>query len=184
MNYLATGVSPVRLGNAHPNIVPYQSFPTEDGAMIVAVGNDGQFARLAAVLGHPEWASDSRFVSNRERVGHRAVLVPMIAAVTATGPTRRWVAACEAVGVPCGPVNAIGDVFADPHVVERGLRVDMPHAEAGSVSLVASPLRLSETPVRYDTAPPALGADTQAVLSDWLGLDAGELADLAARGVI
>ncbi|RYE74172.1 MAG: CoA transferase, partial [Hyphomicrobiales bacterium] len=98
MNYLATGVSPVRLGNAHPNIVPYQSFPTEDGAIIVAVGNDGQFARLAAVLGHPEWAGDPRFASNRERVGHRAVLVPMIAAVTATGPTRRWVAACEAVG--------------------------------------------------------------------------------------
>ena len=182
-SFLATGTSPVRLGNAHPSIVPYQSFPTADGAMIVAVGNDAQFARLATVLGHAEWGSDPRFASNRERVRHRAVLEPLMTAVTETANTRQWVVACEAVGVPCGPVNTIGDVFADPHVVDRGLRVDMPHAEAGTVSVVASPLRLSGTPVRYASAPPALGADTAEVLADWLGLDPAAIADLAARRI-
>ncbi|BDA85346.1 CoA transferase [Aureimonas sp. SA4125] len=182
-SYLAGGVTPVRLGNAHPSIVPYQSFATRDGAMIVAVGNDGQFARLADTFDHPEWSADIRFSTNRARVENRAVLVPLLAAVATTRDTGAWVALLEAVGVPCGPVNTIADVFADPQVKARGLEVAIPHPGAGAVSLVASPLRLSATPVRYDRAPPALGADTADVLRDWLGLDGTEIEQLADRKI-
>ena len=184
MNFLTTGHSPGRLGNSHPNIVPYQDFPTLDGAMIVAVGNDGQFARLCRELGFPEWAEEERFSTNRERVSNRGVLVPLIAAATQVRATSAWVAALEAVGVPCGPVNTIADVFDDPQVVARGIRVEMPHPEAGTVSLVANPVRLSGTPVTYASPPPALGQHTAEVLADWLGLGPGAIDALAAGKVV
>ena len=168
-NYLATGQSPQRLGNAHPNIVPYQDFPTADGDMILAIGNDGQFARFCEVAGHAEWASDARFATNAARVAHRAVLIPLLRQATVMRTTREWIAALESKAVPCGPVNRLDEVFADPQVVARGLRVDLPHRVAGSVPGVASPIRLSATPPVYRSAPPVLGQDGEAVLADWLG---------------
>lgn len=184
MNYLTTGVAPERLGNAHPNIVPYQDFPTGDGAMILAVGNDGQFARLCGVLGFAEWGTDPRFATNRARVENRALLVPLIGAATRQRRTADWVAALEGVGVPCGPVNTLAEVFADPQVIARGLRVDLPHPRAGTVALVRNPLNLSGTPVAYAAPPPALGEHTDAVLADWLGLDGPALAALKDAGAI
>jgi crotonobetainyl-CoA:carnitine CoA-transferase CaiB-like acyl-CoA transferase len=183
-SYLIGGQVPERLGNAHPSIVPYQDFPTLDGGMIIAVGNDAQFARLCAVAGAPEMAADPRFASNRLRVTHRAPLIEALCAITRTRSTADWVGALEAVGVPCGPINTIDAVFADPQVRARGMRIELPHPLAGALPLVANPLRLSETPVSYRNAPPTLGADTRAVLSDRLGLTAATLDALAARGVI
>ena len=183
MNFLTTGTAPVRLGNAHPNIVPYQDFPTSDGAVIIAVGNDTQFNNLCAALDHPEWGHDPRFVNNRERVRHRQILVPLLGDATRTRPTAEWVALLARRGVPCGPVNTIEDVFADAHVKARGLKIMLRGAE-GDVPLVASPIRLSDTPVCYKTAPPTLGQHTDEVLRDWLGLDEDALARLAADKVV
>jgi crotonobetainyl-CoA:carnitine CoA-transferase CaiB-like acyl-CoA transferase len=169
LNYLTTGKPPVRLGNAHPNIVPYQDFPTAGGDFILTVGNDGQFRRFCEVAGHPEWADDPRFASNSARVANRSALVPLIRQVTVFRSTAEWVSLLEQAGVPCGPVNDLEAVFADPQVVHRSLRVDMPHPVAGKAELVANPIRLSRTPVSYRSAPPGLGADQDAVLEDWLG---------------
>ena len=166
-NHLVGGQLPQRMGNAHPNIVPYQDFPTADGHMILTVGNEGQFQRLCAVAGHPQWATDARFQTNAARVRHRDELVALLRGETVKRTTAQWIEALEAVGVPCGPINDIAQVFADPHVVARGLRVQMPGAQ-GDVSTVASPLRLSTTPVSYAKAPPALGAHTEEVLREWL----------------
>lgn len=168
-NWLIGGTVPKRMGNAHPNIVPYQDFPTADGDMILAIGNDGQFARFCDVAGHAEWASDTRFATNAARVAHRAVLIPLLRQATVMRTTREWIAALESKAVPCGPVNRLDEVFADPQVVARGLRVDLPHPVAGSVPGVASPIRLSATPPVYRSAPPVLGQDGAAVLADWLG---------------
>jgi crotonobetainyl-CoA:carnitine CoA-transferase CaiB-like acyl-CoA transferase len=167
-NYLTSGVAPKRLGNAHPNIVPYQDFPTADGDMILAIGNDGQFGRFCAIAGHPEWSSDERFATNPARVANRAVLVPLLRQATVMKTTAEWIAALEAQAVPCGPINRLDQVFADPQVQARGLRVDLPHPAFGPVPLVASPIRLSETPVQYRYAPPTLGEHTDEVLADWL----------------
>lgn len=171
-NYLAGGVVPRRMGNAHPNIVPYQDFQTADGYMILAVGNDAQFARFCEVAGHTEWAHDERFSSNPQRVANRSTLVPMILEATLRRPTREWIDALEAAGVPCGPINRIDQIFEDPQVRARGLRIEMPHPAAGVVPLVANPIRFSETPVEYRRAPPMLGEHSQEVLRDWLGDDA------------
>ena len=168
-NYLTSGVAPRRMGNAHPNIVPYQDFPTADGDMILAIGNDGQFAKFCAVAGHAEWAQDERFASNPARVAHRATLIPLLRQATVMKPTAEWIALLEAAGVPCGPINRLPEVFADPQVQARGLRIDLPHPAFGSVPLVANPIRLSATPVQYRQAPPTLGEHTEAVLADWLG---------------
>ncbi len=184
MNYLVSGSVPQRLGNAHPNIVPYQDFPTSDGFMIIAVGNDSQFARLCAELGLPELPGDPRFASNQQRVAHRGALIERLCAVTATRSTAAWVAALEVAGVPCGPVNAIDAVFADPQVRARGMRVDLPHPKAGTVSLVANPLRMSGTPVTYRAAPPVLGAQTREVLAQRLAMTDSDIDELAAKGVI
>jgi crotonobetainyl-CoA:carnitine CoA-transferase CaiB-like acyl-CoA transferase len=182
-NFLVSGVSPGRMGNAHPNIVPYQEFPTADGFMIVAVGNDSQFRAFAGVLGHGEWGADPAYATNPARVANRDVLVPLIEALTPLRTTHGWVEALEAAGVPCGPINAIGEVFDDPQVRARGLRVEMAHEAGGTAPGVASPLRMSGTPVEYRHAPPVLGQHTQAVLAG-LGLSADEIADLRARGVV
>jgi crotonobetainyl-CoA:carnitine CoA-transferase CaiB-like acyl-CoA transferase len=168
-NFLVGGQVPQRLGNAHPNIVPYQDFPTADGHMIVTVGNDSQFAAFARVLGRPEWAADARFATNPERVRHRAELIAAIRALTVARRTDDWVAAMEAANVPCGPINTIDRVFADPQVQARGLRFEMPHAETAALPLVANPIRLSESPVTYRRAPPLLGEQSGEVLRDWLG---------------
>lgn len=169
MNYLYGGSSPKRLGNAHPNVVPYQDFPTADGYMILAVGNDEQFRKLCETLGHPEWGSDERFARNAGRILHRETLIPMLREETRKRSTREWIDVLETVGVPCGPINSIAEVFADPQVQARGMQIRVSHSQAGEIPLVASPLRLSETPVRYRRAPPGLGEHTEEVLAEWLG---------------
>lgn len=184
MNYLTTGRSPTRLGNAHPNIVPYQDFPTADGYMILAIGNDGQFGRFCEVAGEPGLAADPRYASNKARVQNRATLIPALNRLTVQRTTSEWVSALEAVGVPCGPINTLEDVFADPQVEARGLRVDMQHPLVGKVPQVASPMRLSATPVEYRKAPPLVGEDTDAVLAQLLGLSATEIEGLRSRKVI
>ncbi len=168
-NYLVGGVAPRRMGNAHPNIVPYQDFPTADGHMIIAVGNDGQFARFCAAAGHPEWARDERFATNPQRVLHREALVGLIRGATTGRDTADWIAAMEAAGVPCGPINTLDKVFDDPQVRARGMRIELPHPVAGAVPLVANPIRMSASPVSYRHAPPALGEHTGEVLDEWLG---------------
>ena len=169
LNYLTTGVPPQRLGNAHPNIVPYQDFPTADGDFILTVGNDGQFRRFCEVAGHPEWASDARFASNAQRVAHRAELIPLIRQATVFRTTAEWIIALERAGVPCGPINDLAQVFADEQIKARGVQITLPHALSGEVALVANPIRLSRTPVEYRTAPPLLGEHSAEVLADWLG---------------
>ncbi len=183
-SYLVGGQPPRRMGNAHPSIVPYQDFPTADGDMIVAVGNDGQFARLAEALGHAEWARDERFVSNPQRVAHRGVLIPLLRQATVMRTTAEWIRVLEAAGVPCGPINRLDQVFDDPQVRARGMRVELPHASGVAAAGVANPIRLSETPVAYRQAPPLLGAHTGEVLGEWLGLGAGEVEALRGRGVL
>jgi crotonobetainyl-CoA:carnitine CoA-transferase CaiB-like acyl-CoA transferase len=184
MNYLTTGNPPRRLGNAHPNIVPYQDFPTADGDFILTVGNDGQFRKFAEVAGQPQWADDPRFATNKLRVANRAELIPLIRQATVFKTTAEWVSQLEAAGVPCGPINDLAQMFQDPQVLARGLAVSMPHALAGSVPQVASPIRLSETPVEYRRAPPLLGEHTEAVLGDVLGLDGDALGRLRSAGVL
>ncbi|MGE8347775.1 MAG: Succinyl-CoA:(R)-benzylsuccinate CoA-transferase subunit BbsF [Pseudomonas helleri] len=184
MNYLTTGVSPKRLGNAHPNIVPYQDFPTADGDFILTVGNDSQFRKFAEVAGQPGWADDPRFASNKQRVANRAVLVPLIRQATVFKTTAQWVEQLEAVGVPCGPINELAQVFADPQVQARGLAFELPHALAGLVPQVGSPIRLSETPVEYRRAPPLLGEHTQEVLVRVLGVTTVDLELLRQSGVL
>ena len=184
MNYLTTGVAAQRLGNAHPNIVPYQDFTTADGDFILTVGNDSQFRKFAEVAGRPEWSDDPRFASNKQRVANRAVLVPLIRQATVFKTTAEWVSQLEAVGVPCGPINDLAQVFADPQVQARGLSMQLPHALAGLVPQVASPIRLSETPVEYRNAPPLLGEHTQQVLERVLGLDHGMVEALREAGVL
>lgn len=174
-NYLVGGVVPRRMGNAHPSIVPYQTFPTADSDMILAVGNDGQFARFCQVAGHPEWAQDERFATNPQRVRHRAELIPLLRQTTVMRTTAEWVSALEQADVPCGPVNRLDQVFADPQVQARGIRVDLPHP-LGTVSTVASPVRLSATPVQYRRPPPLVGQHTEEVLRDWLQAEATEVA--------
>ena len=184
MNYLTTGVAPRRLGNAHPNIVPYQDFPTADGDFILTVGNDSQFRKFAEVAGQPHWADDPRFLTNKLRVANRAELIPLIRQATVFKTTAQWVAELERAGVPCGPINDLAQVFADPQVVARGLAVTMPHGLAGSVPQVASPIRLSETPVEYRMAPPTLGEHTSSVLQRVLGLGEQDVLRLREAGVL
>lgn len=183
-NYLVTGRAPRRLGNEHPSIVPYQAFATADGHIILAVGNDSQFARFCEVAGRPDLAADERFRTNAGRVQHRAALVPELDRILATRPSADWIASLEAVGVPCGPINDVGQVFEDPQVRARGMRLEVPHPLAGTASLVASPIRLSGTPVAPGTAPPTLGQHTHEVLAEVLGLDQASLASLREAGVI
>ncbi len=184
MNYLVSGTPPGRAGNAHQNIVPYQVFACADGHLILAVGNDGQFARFCEVAGRPEWAVDPRFAANAGRVQHRDTLVPMVADVVHTRTQQDWLVALEAVGVPCGPINRLDQVFADPQVRSRGMRVDLPHPLSGTVPQVGNPLHFSATPVTYTQAPPLLGEHTAAVLRERLAMSADALADLTARGVV
>jgi crotonobetainyl-CoA:carnitine CoA-transferase CaiB-like acyl-CoA transferase len=179
LNYLVSGKPPGQSGNAHMNVVPYQLFATVDGHIILAVGNDAQFARFAALVGRGEWADDLRFKTNGARNENRAALIPQIAAIMATRTSADWVAALEAQGIPQGPVNQIDQALADPQAVFRGLGT-----AAGGRPAIASPLRLSDSPMAPSTAPPLLGEQTELVLKRLLGLGQAELDDLRARGIL
>ena len=182
-NYLVTRQPPKRVGNAHQNIVPYQVFEVADGHMILAVGNDGQFEKFCAVAGRPDLPADPRFTKNAERVRHRAVLVPLLAELMRQRPKAEWLSALEAAKVPCGAINDLGEVFADPHVQARGMTSRVAHPLAGSVELVSSPLKLSATPVATRRAPPLLGQHTDEVLAEF-GLPPEERERLRHLGVI
>jgi crotonobetainyl-CoA:carnitine CoA-transferase CaiB-like acyl-CoA transferase len=184
MNYLVTGVAPQRLGNAHPNIVPYQVFGASDGHIIVAVGNESQYARLCEVIGRSDLASDERFATNASRVNNREELVAILRSVFATRTMRQWLDALERVGVPCGPINTIADVFADPQVQARGLKLDLPHPTIGSVPSVANPIKYSATPISYRSAPPMLGADTDEILREMLDVTPAEIARMRKAGIV
>jgi crotonobetainyl-CoA:carnitine CoA-transferase CaiB-like acyl-CoA transferase len=184
MNYLATGVSPKRLGNAHPNIVPYQDFPSADGNFILAVGNDGQFRKFCEVAGIANLADDPRFVTNKARVAHRAELIPLLRQATVFKTTAQWIELLEKAGVPCGPINDLQQVFADPQVKARGLRLDLPNGLGSRTPQVASPLRLSATPVAYRSAPPLLGQHTDSLLQRLLGMSETQIAELREAGVL
>jgi crotonobetainyl-CoA:carnitine CoA-transferase CaiB-like acyl-CoA transferase len=184
MNYLVSGVSPTRVGNAHQSIVPYQVFPCADGHLILAVGNDSQFQRFCAVAGTDAWLRDPRFATNAGRVNHRATLVPLIEVVMLARTQRDWLDALERVGVPCGPINRLNQVFTDPQVTARAMKFDMGHPLADHVPQVANPIRFSGTPVAYTQAPPLLGAHTRAVLAERLALAPATLNELAQRRVI
>lgn len=194
-NYLVRGREegkvPGRAGNAHANIVPYQVFevaPDEYGQpqhIILAVGNDGQFAKFCEVAGRPDIAADERYARNQNRVRHREVLVPLLESIMKTRRKHEWLSALEAAKVPCGPINNLAEVFADPHVLHRGMVHEWQHPLSPTpVSLVASPLKLSATPVRTDLPPPLLGQHTEAVLADWLGMGAQDVAALRQQGAI
>ncbi|HUB84078.1 MAG TPA: CaiB/BaiF CoA-transferase family protein [Rhizomicrobium sp.] len=181
MNYLSGGGVPARMGNAHPSIVPYQVFATADGHVILAIANDGQFGRFREAAGI---AFDERFATNAARVAHRDALTALLTPLFRARSTAQWITLLEAANVPCGPINRIDQVFADPQAQARGLAMSMPHTATGTVGLVASPLRLSKTPPEYHQAPPLLGEHTDAILSEMLGIGVSELADLRETGVI
>ena len=185
LNYLTGGAVPQRLGNEHPNIVPYSVVPASDGFFILAVGNDGQFVKFSQFAGAPELAADSRFVTNDARVRNRVELYRVLSELTRRKRQAEWVDGLTRLGVPCGAVNDISQVFADPQVQARGMRIALPHplAGKGAVDLVGNPIRLSETPVTYRLPPPTLGQHTDDVLRE-LGLDEAELASLRAEGAI
>jgi crotonobetainyl-CoA:carnitine CoA-transferase CaiB-like acyl-CoA transferase len=184
LNYLVTGTPPQRRGTAHPNIVPYQAFATSDGHFMLAVGNDAQFARFCAAIGEAALATDPRYATNGARVANRRDLVPLIERVLCTRSSVEWLAAFKAAQVPCGPINDLAQVFAEPQVRHRGLRVDLPHPAAGSAPGVRNPVRFARTPIEYERAPPRLGADTDEVLGQRLGIDAETLAGLRERGIV
>ena len=188
--FLATGNVPSRMGNSHPSLAPYQDFPTADGSMLLAIGNDGQFQRFCAAVNQPEWAADARFATNTQRVQYRTDLIPAMETVTRTRTTAEWIALFEDKAVPCGPVNNIAQAFDDAQVKARGLAVTLPRwkdDEAGDgvqqITGVASPLRLSANPPVLRNAPPALGQHTEEVLSE-LGVSAQQVAALRAGGVL
>jgi formyl-CoA transferase len=183
-NYLNSGKPPRRWGNAHPNIVPYQTFACADGHLIVATGNDGQYQKFVEAGGRPDLAADPRFATNPLRVQNRDALVPLLAGMVRARPRDEWIAMLEAVGVPCGPINDVGEVFTNPQVQARGMAIDMPHPSAGTVKLVRSPMKLSATPATSELAPPLLGEHTGEVLRGVLGKDEAEIAALRAKGVM
>lgn len=180
--YLTSGVLPPRLANGHPNIVPYQVFPAADGHFILAVGNDGQFARFCEFAGAPELATSDRYARNADRVRNRDELIPLLKALTARKTTAQWVEGLEKLGVPGGPVNRIDQVFADPQVRHREMRVSIPYpgSKEGSIDLIGSPIHMSETPVTYRRAPPRLGQDAEEILRDVLGYDDARIKELKA----
>ncbi|MDH3518843.1 MAG: CoA transferase [Myxococcales bacterium] len=184
MNYLISGVPPVRMGTAHPNIVPYQVFATSDGHLVLAVGNDEQFASFCRLAGRPELAREERFATNAARVRNREALVPIIAALVRERATQLWLDALEAAGIPCGPIHTIDRVFAQPQAVHRGMRFDMSHPTAGRVPQVASPMRFSASPVAYEIPPPLLGQHNDEVLGELLEIDVEARRALRDRGIV
>jgi crotonobetainyl-CoA:carnitine CoA-transferase CaiB-like acyl-CoA transferase len=184
LNYLVTGNAPGRMGNSHPNIVPYEAFKATDQYIIVAVGNDGQFERFVSAAGMPELATDERFSTNSARVANREVLIPIIQAFIAERSGADWIDALEKVGVPCGPLNDMEQVFAHPQIRQRGLQMEMPHPLAGSVPQVASPIKYAGETFDYQNAPPTLGQHTGEVLRGILEMDDAEIASLRESGIV
>lgn len=184
MNYLCSGKVPGRQGNAHANIVPYQVFNAADGELILAVGNDTQFAKLCAVLGCPEIAGDERYAKNANRVRHRDALLPLLQERLVTRSVAQWVDVLQPEGVPCGPVNSLAQTFANPQVIHRQMRVDLPHPLAGSVPSVANPIKFSGTPIQYGDAPPTLGQHSDQVLKEYAGLSDAEIEALRIKRII
>ncbi len=184
LNYFTSGKIPGRYGNAHANVVPYEAFATADGHVILAVGNDSQFASFCKVAGRPELAADPRYATMPGRITNRATLIPLLREILRERPSAWWLAELEAGNVPCGPINNYKEVFEDPQVRHRGLKIEIPHSAGVPSPAVASPMRFSETPVEYTVPPPLLGEHTREVLSSLLGLGDGELDRLAAQKII
>ncbi len=184
MNFLVSGRPPQRQGSAHPNIVPYQPFGTADGRLMLAVGNDRQFVRFCAIAGCPELARDERFATNEQRVAHRSSLVPMIADLLRARGTQEWLGALRAASIPCGPINDLAQVFGEPQVIHRQLKISLPHPTAGQAPGVRNPIRYSRSELDHRLAPPLLGEHTQAVLEERLGLGAAEVRRLRERGIV
>ncbi|ARP93273.1 CaiB/BaiF CoA transferase family protein [Bordetella genomosp. 13] len=182
LNFMTSGKAPRRAGNAHQNLVPYQVFAARDGHLIVAVGNDSQFRNYCRVIGLPELSADARFATNPQRVQNRDVLVPLLAERMATGERDVWLAELEAAGVPAGPINTVDQVYQDPQVLARNMRLDLPHPTAGKVPMAGSPLKFSGSPVQYRHAPPLLGQHTRQVLQERLGLSEDDIRALAQGG--
>jgi formyl-CoA transferase len=183
-NFLVTGKPPGRIGNDHPNIVPYQTFRTLDGNIILAAGNDNLFRKFCDVAGCPQLASDARFSTNAARVQNRAALESAITEVILKRTTVQWVATLEAAGVPCGPINDIAGVFADPQAIARGLRIEMPHPSGGTAPLVRNPMLFSETTLEFKQPPPLLGQHTEEIICGMLGRTREEIDELRAQSVI
>jgi len=184
MNYLASGNNPRRLGNAHPNIVPYQAFQTSDGHIILAIGNDAQFQRFCELSGRSDLAEDARFQNNSDRVRHRDLLVPQVVDMMQAHDSDWWLRELNARSIPCGPINNLDQVFADAQVKHRGMQLELEHTTAGKVASVANPIKMSQTPLAYDRAPPLLGQHTSEVLFDILGLEQAAIDQLRDTGVI
>ncbi len=184
MTYLAAGQTPVRMGNAHPNIVPYQVFETQDGHIILAIGNDGQFRRFCELADQPHLAQDPRFVANRGRVKHRAQLIEALALLMKSKNTDDWLNLLEPEGIPCGRINSIDETLNDPQVIHRQMRTQALHSSLGEINLLGSPLKLSETPGEVRRAPPVLGEDTDQVLREVLGYEDSAIRGLHADGVV
>lgn len=183
--YLTSGRVTPRMGNAHPTIVPYEAFMAKDGHIILAIGNDKQFADFCAFAGRSELAADPRFAENRNRVRNRAEIVPIVQSIIAAQPQKYWIENLEKRGVPCGPVNTLDKVFADPQVNSRGMVTEMPHPLAPQpVKLIANPVRFSDTPVSYRHAPPVLGGDTDEILTRELSMTAADISSLRQKGVV
>lgn len=183
-NYLIGGEVPKRLGNAHPNVVPYQTFPTADGDVIIAVGNDGQFQRFCEAAGIPQLVTDQRFVNNTKRIENRDSCSAAIAPAMKSKTTAEWIAVLEPLGVPCGPIHRLDDVFANPQIRARQMQVDVPHPLSGTVPLVANPIKFSRTPLSYEVPPPMLGEHTDQVLQQVLGKSPDEVSALRRKGIL
>jgi crotonobetainyl-CoA:carnitine CoA-transferase CaiB-like acyl-CoA transferase len=184
MNYLATGENPPRLGNQHPNIAPYQEFPTKDGYIILAVGNDPTFERFCKAFGQEALLADPRFATNPIRVQNRQLVTDTLTPVMKSKTTAEWIEALEALKIGCGPINTLEQVFADPHVQAREMVVEMAHNSGETVKVIANPVKLSATPPSYRSAPPVLGEHTQDVLSGVLNMTAAEIAVLKEKGIV
>ncbi len=184
LNFLVGGTVPTRLGNAHPNIVPYQTFQTKDGHIIMAVGTDRQFKEYCTIIGVPEVADEDRFKTNRGRVENRTMLVPLLAEPMKARTTANWIAAFEAAAIPCGPINSIDQVFADPQVLARGLQIGLTREDGVQVPGVANPIQFSATPIEYNKAPPKLGDGTERALHEVLGLSPADIGRLRTSGAI
>lgn len=182
-NFLVSGNPPGRYGNAHANIVPYQSFRAADGWFVLAVGNDRQFARLCEVIARPDLAADEKYAANTARVLHRKELLPILNSIFLTRPSAQWLSALEAAEIPCGPIHTLDQTFAEPQVAARGMLIELPHPTAGKVPLVGSPLKFSATPVDYRLPPPLLGQHTDEILLE-LGYSAEQISALRAEGVL
>ncbi|MCX7375092.1 MAG: CaiB/BaiF CoA-transferase family protein, partial [Alphaproteobacteria bacterium] len=183
MNWLVGGKVPHRAGNRHPNIQPQDVFPAADGHVVLAVGNDGQFVKLCEAIGRAEWASDPRFIRNADRVRNETELTPLLAARFQDFTRAELTALLDPAGVPCGPINTVPDVFADPQILHREMLRHLPHPLAGTVPQVVSPIRMQDAPLAFDRAPPTLGQHTEELLAE-LGLGEQARAALAAKGVI